>query len=61
MHSLVHYTHICQVSATGLEILIDRMHDIKTTTLVQEHILSITYQKLEKCSVLLEGDMFKPP
>ena len=46
-HGLARYTHICQedgpVSVVKSEIPIDRIHDIETTVVVQDWVMSITY------------------
>lgn len=63
-HGLARYARICQeaglVPIVEPEILIDGIHDIETTAAVQERVVSITYQKLKECGVLLEGTLLKP-
>merc|ERR1719469_425387 len=63
-HGLSRYARICQeaglVPIVEPEILIDGVHDIETTAKVQERVISITYQKLKECGVLLEGTLLKP-
>merc|ERR1719413_64691 len=63
-HGLSRYARICQeaglVPIVEPEILIDGVHDIETTAAIQERVVSITYQKLKECGVLLEGTLLKP-
>lgn len=63
-HGLSRYARICQeaglVPIVEPEILIDGTHDIETTARVQERVVSVTYQKLKECGVLLEGTLLKP-
>merc|ERR1719162_1434162 len=63
-HGLSRYARICQeaglVPIVEPEILIDGIHDIETTAKIQERVVSITYQKLQECGVLLEGTLLKP-
>jgi len=63
-HGLSRYARICQeaglVPIVEPEILIDGTHDIGTTARVQEKVVSVVYQKLRECGVLLEGTLLKP-
>jgi len=63
-HGLSRYARICQeaglVPIVEPEILIDGTHDIETTAKVQEKVVSVCYQKLKECGVLLEGTLLKP-
>ena len=61
---LARYARICQeaglVPIVEPEILIDGDHDIATTAVVQEHVLSVVYSCLEQNGVMLEGTLLKP-
>jgi len=63
-HGLSRYARICQeaglVPIVEPEILIDGVHDIDTTMVIQEKILSTVYKKLQECGVMLEGTLLKP-
>jgi len=63
-HGLSRYARICQeaglVPIVEPEILIDGDHDIATTVVIQEKILSTVYKKLAECGVMLEGTLLKP-
>merc|ERR1712194_592749 len=61
---LARYARICQsaglVPIVEPEILIDGDHDIMTTAVVQENLLTTVYKALAENNVMLEGTLLKP-
>jgi fructose-bisphosphate aldolase class I len=63
-HGLARYARICQeaglVPIVEPEILIDGTHDLATTAVVQERLITTVYKYLQESGVFLEGSLLKP-
>merc|ERR1719245_528044 len=61
---LARYARICQeaglVPIVEPEIMIYSVHDIRTSVVVQERVLTTVYKKIQENGVLLEGSLLKP-